>query len=330
MTNAALETATQASATSRKWAIHGGRLALAIAIILAWEYGARTLGRLFFAAPLDVMERIVTLARTGQMFTDIAATMRVSAAGFAIAAVCGVLLPFLLRRSLRATEAVEPYIMASMGIPKYALAPWLILWFGIGDLPKLVVVTLVVFYILYITTFAGIRGVDQRLISMARVIGSSRRCMPAGIISTSLLPSFITGLTIAFPRAVSATIVGEFLVSTEGVGRSIEHARQISDTTGVFAGVVIAIALVLAINGIVNLIERPALQWRPVEREMQVSKGERHESSQLCGERRQPVRGGERRWRDRDAQAGRVQEPARGARANPADQGRRARRRARP
>ena len=150
------------------------------------------------------------------MFTDIFATLRVAAAGFAIAAVVGVLLPFLLRRSQRATEAVEPFIMASMGIPKYALAPWLILWFGIGDLPKLVVVTLVVFYILFITTFAGIRGVDQRLVRMARIIGASERVISREIIWTSLLPFFFTGLKIAFPRAVSATIVGEFLVSTRG------------------------------------------------------------------------------------------------------------------
>ena len=60
-----------------------------------------------------------------------------AALGFAIACVAGVLLPFLLRRSPRLTEAVEPFIMATMGIPKYALAPWLILWFGIGDAPKL-------------------------------------------------------------------------------------------------------------------------------------------------------------------------------------------------
>jgi len=270
MADIAIESGAESGTAWRKWTIYGGRFLLAAAIILAWEYGARTFGRLFFAPPLDVLERIVTLARSGQMFTDIAATMRVSAAGFAIAAFCGVLLPFLLRRSLRVTEAVEPYIMASMGIPKYALTPWLILWFGIGDLPKLVVVTLVVFYILYITTFAGIRGVDQRLINMARIIGANERVIAREIIWTSLLPFFFTGLKIAFPRAVSATIVGEFLVSTQGVGRSIEQARQVADTTGVFAGVVIAVALVLAINGIVNLVERWALRWRPIEREMEV------------------------------------------------------------
>jgi NitT/TauT family transport system permease protein len=204
------------------------------------------------------------------MVADIMATLRVAVAGFAIAGVVGVILPFLLRRSVRATEAVEPAIMFTMGIPKYALAPWLILWFGIGDLPKLVVVALVVFYIVFITTFAGIRGVDRRLISMARVIGASERRIASEIIWTSLLPFFFTGLKIAFPRAVSATIVGEFLVSTEGVGRYIEGARQVSDTTGVFAGVVIALALVLVINAILNGLERWALRWRPVERDMEL------------------------------------------------------------
>jgi NitT/TauT family transport system permease protein len=258
------------SAISRKWVIYGGRIVLTLALIAGWEYGARTLGPLFFAPPYETAQRLWTLAVSGQMFSDILATLRVAVAGFAIAGIAGVILPFLLRRSPRATEAVEPAIMFTMGIPKYALAPWLILWFGIGDMPKLVVVALVVFYIVFITTFAGIRGVDRRLISMARVIGASERRISREIIWTSLLPFFFTGLKIAFPRAVSATIVGEFLVSTEGVGRYIEGARQVSDTTGVFAGVVIALALVLVINAILNGIERWALRWRPVERDMEL------------------------------------------------------------
>jgi NitT/TauT family transport system permease protein len=270
MTDLAAAAPSEAPDFSRKWVVLGGGVLLLVLLLLGWEFSARRLGSIFFAPPLEVAVRIVSLAQSGKLLEDVAATLRVSALGFAIACVAGVLLPFLLRRAPRVSAAVEPYIMASMGIPKYALAPWLILWFGIGDLPKLIVVTLVVFYILYITTFAGIRGVDQRLINMARVIGASERVIAREIIWTSLLPFFFTGLKIAFPRAVSATIVGEFLVSTEGVGRSIEHARQISDTTGVFAGVVIAIALVLTINGILNLFERWALRWRPVEREMEI------------------------------------------------------------
>jgi len=187
-----------------------------------------------------------------------------------IACVAGVLLPFLLHRSPRVSAAVEPYIMASMGIPKYALAPWLILWFGIGDLPKLVVVTLMVFYIIFITTSAGIRAVDQRLIDMARIAGAGETAIAREIIWKSLLPFFFTGLKVALPRAVSATIVGEFLVATQGVGHYIEHSRQVADTVGVFAGIVIAMVLVLSINAVVNVVERRALGWRPVERDMEL------------------------------------------------------------
>ena len=272
MTNADLiaPSISEAPVFSRKWVIVGGRVLLALLLLLGWEIGARKLGSVFFAPPLEVAARIVQLAQSGKLVVDIVTTLRVAALGFAIACAAGVVLPFLLRRSQRMTDAIEPYIMATMGIPKYALAPWLILWFGIDDLPKLVVVTLVVFYIIFITTFAGIRAVDQRLINMARIVGAGETVISREIIWKSLLPFFFTGLKVALPRAVSATIVGEFLVATDGVGHYIEHSRQVSDTVGVFAGISVAIVLVLSINAVVNVIERRALGWRPVEREMEL------------------------------------------------------------
>jgi NitT/TauT family transport system permease protein len=260
----------QAGIISRQRIVTVGRLALAVALIGAWEWGARAFGSLFFAPPLATLERIGEMAINGKLWIDILATLRVSAVGFAVGCFCGVLLPFLLRLSDRATQAIEPFIMASMGIPKYALTPWLILWFGIGDAPKAIVVTLFVFYIVFISVFAGVRSVDHRLVNMARVIGASEPVIARKVVWVSLLPFFFTGLKIALPRAVSAAIVGEFLVATEGVGFSIERARQLSDTTGVFAGIVVAVALVLVINVVVNALERRALQWRPADRDMQL------------------------------------------------------------
>ena len=260
----------ESGAISRQRVVTIGRLALALALIGAWEWGARAFGPLFFAPPLATVQRIGETALNGKLWIDIVATMRVSAIGFAIGCAVGVLLPFLLRMSERATQAIEPFIMASMGIPKYALTPWLILWFGIGDAPKAIVVTLFVFYIVFITVFAGARSVDQRLVNMARVVGASERTIARKVIWVSLLPFFFTGLKVAMPRAVSAAIVGEFLVATEGIGFSIERARQLSDTTGVFAGIVVAVALVLLINAVVNALERRALKWRPTDRDMQI------------------------------------------------------------
>jgi len=260
----------ESRALPRQWLVNGGRLALGIALLLAWEWGARAFGPLFFAPPLATAQRIVEMAGNGKLFTDIVATLRVSVMGFVIGCICGIALPFLLRLSPRATEAVEPFIMASQGIPKYALTPWLILWFGIGDAPKAIVVTLFVFYITFITVFAGVRSVDQRLVNMARILGASERTIARKVIWISLLPFFFTGLKIALPRAVSAAIVGEFLVAVEGVGFSIERARQLSDTTGVFAGIVVAVALVLIINGAVNALARHAMRWRPTDRDMKL------------------------------------------------------------
>jgi NitT/TauT family transport system permease protein len=254
----------------RRWAIVAGRISLALLLLCGWEFGARYLGPLLLAPPLGVLARLGTLAQSGALFTDIAATLRVAVLGFVIGCVLGALLPLVPRHSARLTAALEPYILASQGIPKYALMPWLIMWFGIGDLPKLVVVTLIVFYVVFITTLAGVRSVDGRLIDMARIMGAGESAIARKIVWMSLLPYFFTGLKIAMPRAVSATIVGEFLVGTEGVGRYIEHAREISDTVGVFAGIVVATALVLAINTVLNVIERHALRWRPVEREMEL------------------------------------------------------------
>ena len=260
----------ESHAIPRQWIVTAGRIALAVALLAAWEWGARAFGPLFFAPPLATAQRIVEMAGNGKLLTDTIATLRVSVLGFVIGCACGVSLPFLLRLSPRAAEAIEPFIMASMGIPKYALTPWLILWFGVGDAPKAIVVTLFVFYIVFVTVSAGVRSVDRRLIDMARILGASERVIAREVIWISLLPFFFTGLKVALPRAVSAAIVGEFLVASEGVGFSIERARQLSDTTGVFAGIVVAVALVLAINAVVNVLERRALVWRPTDRDMQL------------------------------------------------------------
>jgi NitT/TauT family transport system permease protein len=103
---------------------------------------------------------------------------------------------------------------------------------------------------------------------MARVAGAGEATIAREVIWNSLLPFFFAALKIALPRAVSAAIIGEFLVGNAGLGYMIEYARQNFDTTGVFAGIVVATALVLAINGVLALVDRRVNAWRPVERHM--------------------------------------------------------------
>jgi NitT/TauT family transport system permease protein len=254
----------------RQYAVTLGRIGLVLALLAAWKLGADAAGPLYAADPVKVAQRIIEDTASGALVRHIYVTLRLATIGFAIGCFFGVALPFVLRRLPRLTSAVEPYIMASVGIPKYALVPLFILWFGIDDAPKLWLVGLLVFYPVFIAVFAGIRNVDRRLINMARVAGASEAAISREVVWNSLLPFFFASLKIALPRAVSAAIIGEFLVGNEGLGYLIEYSRQNFDTTGVFAGVVVATALVLVINSVLVRIDRRFSAWRPMERDMQL------------------------------------------------------------
>jgi NitT/TauT family transport system permease protein len=264
----AIEIADTGAGRGRRLLVIGGRVALTLAVLLAWQVGADALGPLYLPAPRAVFARIVEIALNGVALHHTYATLRLSAIGFAIGCVAGIALPFLLRLSPRMTAAIEPYVMMSVGVPKYAMMPLFILWFGIHDAPKLVLVGVLVFYVVFIAVFAGIRNVDRRLIDMARIVGASEAAISREVIWNSLLPFFFAALKVALPRAVSAAIVGELLVGNEGLGRYIEQARQSTDTVGVFVGILYATALVLAINMILVYVDRRVQSWRPVDRDM--------------------------------------------------------------
>jgi NitT/TauT family transport system permease protein len=269
-TQGALDYAGEPQIRWRQHAVTAGRIAFALLLLAAWKVGADMAGPIYAADPIKVGQRIVEDTASGTLLRHIYVTLRLAAIGFAIGCFFGVALPFLLRGLPRLTNAVEPYIMASVGVPKYALIPLFILWFGIDDAPKLWLVGLLVFYPVFIAVFAGIRNVDARLVNMARVAGASEAAIAREVVWHSLLPFFFASLKIALPRAVSATIIGEFLVGDAGLGYLIENSRQNFDTTGVFAGVVVATALVLVINAILVWTDRRLSAWRPVERDMEL------------------------------------------------------------
>lgn len=266
----ALELSEPSPAKGRQHLVTAGRIALALALLGAWKVGADVAGPIYVADPVLVAQRVVEDTLSGSLVRHVYVTLRLSAIGFVIGCFFGVALPFVLRRLPRLTNAVEPYIMASVGVPKYALVPLFILWFGIDDAPKLWLVGLLVFYPVFIAMFAGIRNVDRRLINMARIVGASEARISREVIWNSLLPFFFAALKIALPRAVSAAIIGEFLVGNEGLGFLIESSRQNFDSTGVFTGIVVATALVLMINALLVRLDRRINAWRPVDRDMEL------------------------------------------------------------
>lgn len=250
-------------ALSRSTIVRLARLLLAAVLVVLWEAAARSLGLLFLAGPLDVARRSWDIAASGELLTHTTATLTATVLGFAIGWIAGTALPLLLFRSRRWTAALEPYVIASMGIPKFALAPLLILWFGIGITPKVVIVAFMVFYMVVIQTFAGLRSVDRRLVDMARVVGADQRQVVRNVMWPWMRPFVFSALKIALPRALSAAIVGEFLVADRGLGFYIESSRQAGDTVGVFTGIVLVTLLVMGINAALTAWHDRAMAWRP-------------------------------------------------------------------
>jgi NitT/TauT family transport system permease protein len=239
-----------------------GRCLVAVALLVIWELGHRALGVTYVAAPLDVAQRVAKLFASGEIWHHLRSTLLVAGVGFAAGWLGGFALPLLLQRSRRLMAAIEPFVLAAMGVPLFALIPLLILWFGIGMSPRIVIVTSMVFFMIFITTLSGLRALDRRLVDMGRILGASDWQVVTLIQRHAMLPFLFAGLKLSVPRAISATIVSEFLVADSGLGFYIEQGRQTADTVGVFAGIVLVTLLVLCSDLLLSAWQRSQMHWQ--------------------------------------------------------------------
>ena len=250
--------------------VPAGRIALGIAFLAVWQLGSNVMGREWLPGPADTLARIWELAVSGQLARDTLVTFGEAAIGMILGGAAGAALPFLLRLSPRLMTALDPLISAAFGVPKLALAPLFILWFGIGVTTKVVFVASIVFFLLFYNGLAGILSVDQRLVSMLRVAGASEWVISREVVWNTTKPFLFSGLKIALPRALSGAVVGEFIAADAGLGWYIQHARSINDTTGVVAGAVIVTVLVIAVNAALQRVQARSLAWRPIAKDMAI------------------------------------------------------------
>ena len=175
----------------------------------------------------------------------------------------GAVLPFLLRRAPRLTAVLDPYLVAGYGMPKLALAPLFILWFGIGLASKVALVASIVFFLIFFSTAAGVRGTDVHLVAMARVAGASERAVARHVVWPGAVPHVFAGLKIALSYAIGAAVVGELISSNRGLGYLIQAASQDFDTTTAFAGLIACTLLIVAVNALVEGAERRSCAGAP-------------------------------------------------------------------
>jgi ABC-type nitrate/sulfonate/bicarbonate transport system permease component len=230
--------------------------------VLAWELHVRyyDTAEWFLPAPSKIASTLwhdrSTLLDNGWV------TLQEVLAGFAVAVVLGVGLAILITSSQLFEWAVYPLVIASQAIPLIALAPLLLVWFGYGATPKIIVTALIAFFPITVATVDGLRSADRELLDLLRSYGanSSRRFRMVKI--PSALPSFFSGAKIGISVAVIGAVFGEYVGADSGLGYLINISAAKLRTDLVFAAIVVLAVMAVTLFLIGALLERRILRWR--------------------------------------------------------------------
>lgn len=200
----------------------------------------------------------------GPIYQHIATTLIEMAAGLLIGSAGGTLAGLLLGRSPVLSVVLRPIIVAFYSVPLVALAPLFIMFFGLDMLPKIILVAIVVFFLLFFNTFAGAGEVDKDLILVVELMGSTPREKFQKVVAPACMVWIIGGIKIALPFALVGATTGEMLAARRGLGFLLSDAASQFNMTGLYAALFILMLLGLAVSESSARLERYFLRWRRV------------------------------------------------------------------
>jgi NitT/TauT family transport system permease protein len=242
-------------------------LAPGIVLLLFWEWSSdRLIRAIYVSRPSDIAVRIYELLSSGEILPDLLVTLEELVLGYLVGVIAGVLCGYALGRSPRMARIFEPYVLGFYGIPKIALAPLFIIWFGIGIWSKVALAGTMVFFLVFYNVYSGVQSVDRELVNLARVMGADERQLSRHVYLPATAPFVLLGMRIALPYSVIGVVVGEFTSAVKGLGLFINQASGNYDPAGVFAGIAILLAFVLVTTYAAAKIEARLLRWRSAGR----------------------------------------------------------------
>lgn len=239
----------------------GPALGLIAVLVLGWELGCRLLAvdPIVLPAPSRILSALWDARQValGHALTTLAET----AAGFGVSVAFAIGAALAMDQVGWVRRAVYPILVASQTIPIVAVAPLFVIWFGIGLLPKVLVVVLVTFFPVTVALLDGLASADRDAVDLLFSFGANRRQVLAKLRWPGALPSLFTGLRIAVTYAVIGAIFGEGVGATEGLGIWIVLSKNLFRTDLVFAAILVTAALTLALWALVGLAERLLIPW---------------------------------------------------------------------
>lgn len=252
----------------RPWATLGGRLAPAgviVAVLGLWQAWVR-LGDVqpwILPAPSDVAGALIS--ERGTLVRHAGTTLVEAVAGLTIGAAAGIALAVAISMVPVVGRAVWPVVVTSQTIPIIVLAPLVAIWFGFGLTPKIVLVALICFFPVAVSTVAGLAGADAEHVELVRSFGASRRGVLRHVRIPAALPGVIAGIRIAAAYAIGNAVIGEYVGGTSGLGIFIDQAHRSYRTDSMLAGVAVIAAVSVALFGLVGLVGRRLMPWRSTQ-----------------------------------------------------------------
>lgn len=239
-----------------------GRVIFFILLIVAWQIGSQLLGPLFLCSPLDVLFRLRDWTLDGTLWFNTEVTIEETLLGLLFGVTTGIVAGFLLGLQPILSKILDPFVVALYSIPKVALAPLFILWFGFEMEMKIIVAAVTVFFLIFFNTLTGVRNVDQNLIDAVRLMGARRRDILFKVIVPSTTGYVLTGLHIAIPYALVGAVIGEVISVNRGLGYLINISASQFDPAGVFAALFVVTVIAGLLNAVVDFIDRRTSRWK--------------------------------------------------------------------
>jgi len=232
--------------------------------LLLWEVVGRYIvtNPILFSPLSKVLEVGWKLAVTGELARHFGVSALEFALGFALSAVVGIALGFLMATSRRAQDILDPWVSFFYSSPLVALMPFFLLIFGVGLASKVAIVFVIAVFPILLNAFVGIRSADPHLLEVAKAFNCTRQQIFVKILLPAALPYVIVGLRLGIGRALTGVVVGELFASRAGVGYLITAAGQSFDTATVFLGVLIFSLMGVILMEALKWLENALAPWR--------------------------------------------------------------------
>lgn len=237
------------------------RAALALALLAAWEAWGRLVSDRWTSRPSAMLVRLAEWA-SNDLARHIGVTFAEIGAGLAIGVPLGVVVGLVVGRSPRAGAVFRPFIVLLNSLPIVAMTPLLIMWFGLGMQPKIVLVAFVSFLLLFFNTFSGARAVDNDLLDSLTLMGATRWERFRKVVLPGSTSWIMAALKNALPYAFIAAVIGEMMLSQAGLGHLITRSAQQFDMTGVYTVLLLMMVLGALVNDLLARLERWLMRWR--------------------------------------------------------------------